>query len=150
MCWTYANCFSLTGAPVFGPNVVNATAAYENCRNIRLSSDNPVITFSEKTNDLFGTFRNCRNLFEDVPYSAHIHVTNPNIADTRMVDCFANTQRSSSNMFNIVVHVPVTGTTWEAATSASTYGLSYISWYESEIAWSNSKYGITVIMDMDY
>lgn len=150
MCGTYANCFNLTGAPVFGPNVVNAMHAYGNCQNLRLSSDNPVIMFGENINDLYGTFRNCRNLFADVPYSAHIHVTNPNIADTRMMDCFANTQRPSSNMFNIVVHVPVTGTTWEAATKASTYGLNRITWYESEISWTNSQYGITVIMDMDY
>ena len=150
MCWTYANCFNLTGAPVFGPNVVNAMCAYENCRNIRLSDDMPVIIFGEQMNDMYSTFRNCINLFSNVTYYSHIYINNPNLSDGSMYRCFSNTQNPTTNRFDIIVHVPVTGTTWEAATTAGTYGLSHIDWYESEIAWGNSRYGITVIMDMDY
>jgi hypothetical protein len=164
MAYTYYNCRNLIGMANIGQNVVNAMAAYQNCRKLAypdcggdkvttlayaykdcwtLGSGLSSIadTIGASVTNMYQTFYNCTNL----PKTTRFYISSKNVVN--MTNCF-----STTNSTNLVLFVPQGTTTMTCAKYANTYGKASITWtnyasyypgYTSAVR--NALYNITVV-----
>ena len=90
----YYGCYNMKGLPVFGPNVRDASGAYNQCFNLCSDIAYPRIIIPPSVTNLYSTFNNCVNFGKNCS-AVYVNIQCPSV--TNMVNCFRNCAFNSTH-----------------------------------------------------